>query len=270
MYWSAFPPLLRELYHNNTEEEGRPNIPIITMVKILFLQSLYNLSDQRAEKETHDRISFMNFLDYPDTLPDSKTIWFFKERLPRTGRDRIIWTELQRHLDSRGTKIRTWYPPEDHDPTILQEPNRKGISVFGAVRTGNGKLLTGITGKYNAMTFPDSVIVLDNALYHHANIVAECAFLTGVDLLFMPPYSPELNSIKRVRKLLKKLRLHNQYFPDLKGVIRVVAKQFLLWNGESGTFRTLCYHGMIEYMRHYLFGMYNNQEVGTLRLDFDS
>jgi IS5 family transposase len=39
------------------------------MVKILFLQSLYNLSDQQAEKEIHDRISFMNFLDYLDILP---------------------------------------------------------------------------------------------------------------------------------------------------------------------------------------------------------
>jgi IS5 family transposase len=104
--WNAFPPLLRELYHNNTEEGGRPNIPIITMVKILFLQSLYNLSDQQAEKEIHDRISFMNFLDYPDTLPDSKTIWFFRERLSKTGRDRIIWTELQRQLDSRGIRIK--------------------------------------------------------------------------------------------------------------------------------------------------------------------
>ena len=76
------------------------------MVKILFLQSLYNLSDQQAEKEIHDRISFMNFLDYPDILPDSKTIWFFRERLSKTGRDRIVWNELQRQLDSKGIKIR--------------------------------------------------------------------------------------------------------------------------------------------------------------------
>ena len=66
--WNAFPSLLKDLYHNDNEEVGRPNIPITTMVKILFLQSLYNLSDQQAEKEIHDRISFMNFLDYPDIL----------------------------------------------------------------------------------------------------------------------------------------------------------------------------------------------------------
>ncbi|MCL5408395.1 MAG: transposase [Candidatus Thermoplasmatota archaeon] len=104
--WRVFPPLLKDLYHNDTEEGGRPNIPIINMVKILFLQSLYNLSDQQAEKEIHYRTSLMNFLDYPDILPDSKTIWFFRERLSKTGRDRIVWNELQRQLDSKGIKIR--------------------------------------------------------------------------------------------------------------------------------------------------------------------
>ena len=59
------------------------------MVKVLYLQSIYNLVDDQAEKEIHDRISFMNFLDYPDLLPDTKTIWLFRERLSKTGRDRI-------------------------------------------------------------------------------------------------------------------------------------------------------------------------------------
>jgi len=76
------------------------------MVKILFLQSLYNLSDQQAEKEIHDRISFMNFLDNPERLPDARTIWLFRERLSTTGRDRVIWNELQMQLDSKGIKIK--------------------------------------------------------------------------------------------------------------------------------------------------------------------
>jgi len=46
--WNAFPSLLKDIYHNDTEEGGGPNIPITTMVKIFFLQSLYNLSDQQA------------------------------------------------------------------------------------------------------------------------------------------------------------------------------------------------------------------------------
>ena len=83
--WSAFPPLLKELYHNDMDKGGAPDIPVTTMVKVLFLQSIYSISDEQIEKEIHDRISFMNFLDYPDGLPDSTTIWMFREGLSTTG-----------------------------------------------------------------------------------------------------------------------------------------------------------------------------------------
>ena len=104
--WTAFPPLLKDLYHNDTDSGGRPNIPIMTMVKILFLQSMFNMADEQAEKLIRDRISFMNFLDYPDILPDAKTIWYFRERLSKTGRDRIIWNELQKQLELKGIRVK--------------------------------------------------------------------------------------------------------------------------------------------------------------------
>ena len=48
-------------------------------------RSGYNLSDPQIEREIRDRISFMNFLGYPDKLPDRNTIWYFRERLSKTG-----------------------------------------------------------------------------------------------------------------------------------------------------------------------------------------
>ena len=62
--WTAFPPLLKDLYHNDTDKGGRPNIPIITMVKVLFLKSMFNMVDEQAYTLIHDRISFMKFLSY--------------------------------------------------------------------------------------------------------------------------------------------------------------------------------------------------------------
>jgi IS5 family transposase len=67
--WNTFSTLLKDLYHNDTDKGGRPNIPVITMVKVLFLQSMFNLVDEQAEIMI--RISFLNFLDYPDHLPDA-------------------------------------------------------------------------------------------------------------------------------------------------------------------------------------------------------
>ena len=35
-------------------------------------------------------------------MPDSTTIWLFRERLAETGRDLEVWGELQRRLDAKG------------------------------------------------------------------------------------------------------------------------------------------------------------------------
>ena len=101
--WDSFTTLLKDLYHNNTDNGGNPNIPVKTMVKMLFLQNMYNMVDEQAETLIWDGISFMNFPDYPDQLHDTGTIWLFRERISKTGRDRIIWNELQRQMDQKGS-----------------------------------------------------------------------------------------------------------------------------------------------------------------------
>ena len=70
-------PILADLFTIDTEKGGRPNYDPVFMVKILLLQQWYNLSDQQVEREIRDRISFLNFLGYPEKLPDRNTIWYF-------------------------------------------------------------------------------------------------------------------------------------------------------------------------------------------------
>jgi IS5 family transposase len=104
--WEAFRPIIRDLYRNDSELGGRPNVDEVLMVKLLVAQQWYGLSDEEAERETVDRLSFRRFLGYPERVPDSTTIWLFRERLAKTGKDKLIWAELQRQLDERGFKVR--------------------------------------------------------------------------------------------------------------------------------------------------------------------
>jgi len=55
----------------------------VLMFKILILQRYYNLSDDQVEYQINDRMSFMRFLDLTisDDVPDSKTVWNFREQL---------------------------------------------------------------------------------------------------------------------------------------------------------------------------------------------
>ena len=63
--WKSLRSIFDDLYRNNTVEGGAPNIDPILMIKILFLQSVYNLVDEHVEREMHNRIDFMHFLGFP-------------------------------------------------------------------------------------------------------------------------------------------------------------------------------------------------------------
>jgi IS5 family transposase len=57
------------------------------MFKLLVLQRLYHLSDEQAEYQVSDRVSFRRFLGLSlcDAVPDSRTVWLFRESLVQAG-----------------------------------------------------------------------------------------------------------------------------------------------------------------------------------------
>jgi len=55
-------------------------------------------------------------------------------------------------------------------------------------------------------------IVLDNARYQHCFLVTTFAKSLGIHLLFLPPYSPNLNIIERLWKFTKKKILYAKYY----------------------------------------------------------
>lgn len=55
-------------------------------------------------------------------------------------------------------------------------------------------------------------IVLDNARYQHCQAVKDKATELGIDLIFLPPYSPNLNIIERLWKYTRRHVLAGKYF----------------------------------------------------------
>ncbi len=57
------------------------------MFKILLIQAMDHLSDEREEFLINDRMSFMRFLglSLADRVPDARTIWLFREKLTKAG-----------------------------------------------------------------------------------------------------------------------------------------------------------------------------------------
>lgn len=114
---------------------------------------------------------------------------------------------------------------------------RQRLNVLGAVGYGTGKMITvinrGSIGKEQVCQLLREVhrrcrkpvtIVLDNASYHRAKVVRELAETLGIELLYLPAYSPNLNLIERVWKLVKKLALNARTLPDFEAFAHSVTE----------------------------------------------
>lgn len=60
-------------------------------------------------------------------------------------------------------------------------------------------------------------LVMDNARYQRCRLVYEKATQLGMELLFLPSYSPNLNLIERLWKFVRKECLYNHYYEHFEG-----------------------------------------------------
>jgi len=83
---------------------GRPPYDYVLMFKICILQQYYGLSDDQAEYQINDRMSFMRFLNLTisDDIPDSKTIWNFTEKLKDLDLVKMLFDLFTKELNRLG------------------------------------------------------------------------------------------------------------------------------------------------------------------------
>jgi len=103
--WEVFrKPLAKALKRSDRSKGGRPPYDAVVMLKVLVVQALYGLSDDQAEYQIRDRLSFMRFLGLglADPVPDAKTIWLFREQLTRARAVDKLFARFDRHLSEAG------------------------------------------------------------------------------------------------------------------------------------------------------------------------
>ena len=72
------------------------------------------------------------------------------------------------------------------------------------------------------------VLIMDNARYQKCKLVLEKAASLNIQIIFLPPYSPNLNLIERLWKFVKKEVLYNKFYKDLE--FRLIAHDYyILW-----------------------------------------
>lgn len=161
-------------------------------------------------------------------------------------------------FQQHGSRCRMWIPPEEKDPVIFHAPTRKKIGYFGAVRIRDGRFLFQHEEDcFNAQTFfrflknlyriskkrgKHIYIVLDNARYHHAKLhkLWRDIWAENFTLLFLPPYSPDMNTSERIWKYIRRCSIHNRYFKNIDDLKNSIENLFTKLSKPNEILRKLC------------------------------
>lgn len=96
-----------DIFKDDNPAGGAPHWPVVTMIKIVFLQKCFGLSDPMAEEMLQDRISFRRFvgLSFDDKTPDHSTISLFRKRLRDKGHGSTLFDEALAILREQGLVV---------------------------------------------------------------------------------------------------------------------------------------------------------------------
>lgn len=94
---------------------------------------------------------------------------------------------------------------------------------------------------YNYRKHSKIIMVVDNVRYHHAKLLKK--WLAGkprLEIMYLPPYSPELNPIERAWWYMRKKITHNRYITTLDERIKQFWKMFSHFQKPNQELLTIC------------------------------
>jgi len=123
--WEAFRSELNRVHEKDRKSQaGAKPFDVVLMFKILVLQQLNNLSDDKIEYQIRDRFSFMRFLglQLEDRVPDAKTVWSFRDRLKDLNLVEVLFARFHEQLADQGYVARAG---QIVDATFVEVPRQR-------------------------------------------------------------------------------------------------------------------------------------------------
>lgn len=134
-------------------------------------------------------------------------------------------------MSNTATLSYTWGVKGQQPVVVCKQRQRERQTTFGSLNIANGQITVSFADKGNYQTFKKHlkkllwvyreaqkiVLIVDNVRYHHAKLLKRFVEKNPkIEIMYLPPYSPELNPIERVWWYMRKSITHNRYLLTLK------------------------------------------------------
>ena len=141
--FEMFRPTLEEVLVKSEckSAAGRPQIDVVSMFKVIFLQRYYGLSDHQIQYQIIDRTSFRQFLGIHtvDEVPDEKTVWKYREQLSNAGTFDKLFDQFRSVLDEKGLRFSE---EKIIDAPFIEAPKQRNtFEENSPIKKGNGMSL---------------------------------------------------------------------------------------------------------------------------------
>jgi len=132
---------------------------------------------------------------------------------------------------TQATKVSCGWIKKGHDKSIETTGSRTRLNLVGAIDLNNlsgaqvkryekvnSETIQHFFSELRAYNGSDKRIhlILDGAGYHRAQVVKDKANELNIELHYLPPYSPNLNPIERLWKVMNEHVRNNKYFATAK------------------------------------------------------
>lgn len=169
----------------------------------------------------------------PHKLSEEKQrqfIEYYKELKTTVGDEPILFIDGVH--PTQATKISYGWIRKGQKKAVKTTGSRTRLNIMGAL---NLKALTSppiceykTINEYNVSLFFNEIrkvypdynqkihVILDGAGYHRSQLVKDWAEVVNIRLHYLPPYSPNLNPIERMWKLMNEHARNNRYFSSTR------------------------------------------------------
>lgn len=164
-----------------------------------------------------------------DTAKQEAFIEAYLALLDETPAEEVIVFMDSAH-PTMATKVTCGWIKKGFDQPIAQTASRTRVNIVGALELKTMKVVSTLPELVNADTivsffdqlkqaYPDTPrihIILDQSGYHRSHAVQEAANAKDIVLHYLPPYSPNLNPIERLWKVMNECVRNNVFFSSAK------------------------------------------------------